>query len=89
MARLPLRARIYLEQIGYAAAPAYATDFDLYLWTVFFKLDGDTVTLGDDLQLQGTCTVMGTPGSHGNLGPTAFGPGGAVHVPRWASGLRR
>ena len=43
-----------------------------YLWTVLFKIDGDTVTLNPDLpfNLQGTATVSGPPGNQGDLGDT-------------------
>ncbi len=38
-----------------------------YLWTIFFKIDGDTVYVGEDLMLHGSATVVGTPGDHGDL----------------------
>ncbi len=38
-----------------------------YLWTVFFKIDGDTVSVGPLGQVQGTATVVGTPGDHGDI----------------------
>jgi len=45
-----------------------------YLWTVFFKVDGDTLVVNADGPgapfLQGAPTVVGTPGNHGNLGTT-------------------
>jgi hypothetical protein len=53
-----------------------------YLWTVFFKVDGDTASVQDGA-LQGTATVVGTPGNHGDLG--IFGrdvdPGENVPIP--------
>lgn len=53
-----------------------------YLWTVFFKIDGDTASVQDGA-LQGTATVVGTSGNHGDLGP--FGsdvdPGEDVPIP--------
>lgn len=52
-----------------------------YLWTVFFKIDGDSVQLTDGLALSGTPTVQGTPGSHGNLGDTDVDAGDDVAVP--------
>lgn len=45
-----------------------------YLWTVFFKVDGDTLVVNSDGPsapfLQGAPTVVGTPGNLGNLGTT-------------------
>jgi hypothetical protein len=38
-----------------------------FLWVVYFKVDGDSVFVGDDLMLHGSAVVVGTPGSHGNL----------------------
>ena len=39
-----------------------------YMWTVYFKVDGDTVVLDNSFMLSGTATVVGTPGNHGDLG---------------------
>jgi hypothetical protein len=52
-----------------------------YLWTVFFKIDGSTVSLNDSLNLSGTATVETTPGSHGNLGDTDVDGGDTVSIP--------
>lgn len=56
-----------------------------YLWTVFFKVDGDTAVIDtDDLShvfLQGAPTVVTTPGNHGNLGTSDVDEGDDVGVP--------
>lgn len=56
-----------------------------YLWTVFFKVDGDTLVVNSDGPiapfLQGVPTVTGTPGNHGNLGTTDVDEGDDVSVP--------
>jgi hypothetical protein len=52
-----------------------------YLWTVFFKIDGTSVSLTEGLTLTGSATVVGTPGSHGNLGDTDVDAGDQVNVP--------
>jgi len=56
-----------------------------YLWTVFFKVDGDTLVVNSDGPvapfLQGAPTVVGTPGNHGNLGNTDVDEGDTVPVP--------
>ena len=56
-----------------------------YLWTVFFKVDGDTLVVNSDGPaapfLQGAPTVIGTPGNHGNLGNTDVDEGDTVAVP--------
>ncbi|MGQ0607020.1 MAG: hypothetical protein ACT4OQ_00950, partial [Chloroflexota bacterium] len=52
-----------------------------YLWPVFFKIDGETVSLTDSLMLSGTSTVVGTYGSHGNLLNTDVDPGEVLPIP--------
>jgi hypothetical protein len=56
-----------------------------YLWTVFFKVDGDTTVVNtEDLShvfLQGPPTVITTPGNHGNLGTSDVDEGDDVGVP--------
>ena len=52
-----------------------------YLWTVFFKIDGDTAVVDGNLALQGTATVLGTPGNHGNLLNRDVDSGETVHIP--------
>lgn len=51
-----------------------------YLWNVFFKIDGDT-TVVRSLSLQGSATVIGTPGNHGNLTKGGVEAGDNVPIP--------
>ena len=54
-----------------------------YLWTVFFKIDGDTVSVNNQFMLQGTATVIGKPGNHNNLNVSDEGvdAGDVVPIP--------
>lgn len=56
-----------------------------YLWSVFFKLDGETMVVNSDGPappfVQGFPTVAGTPGNHGNLGNTDVDEGDTVPIP--------
>lgn len=56
-----------------------------YLWTVFFKADGETLVVNTDGPaapfVQGAPTVVGTPGNHGNLGTTSVDEGDTVAIP--------
>ena len=64
-----------------------------YLWTVFFKVDGETAKVTDDgkIHLSGTGIVKATPGSHGNLGTRDVSAGGRIPIPaalgEWESRL--
>ena len=52
-----------------------------YLWTVFFKIDGDTAVVNPGLALQGSATVLGTPGNHEDLPNHDVDPGENVAIP--------
>jgi hypothetical protein len=51
-----------------------------FLWVVYFKVDGETVFVGEDLKLHGSAKVVGTPGSHGNL-PGGVDAGDDISIP--------
>jgi hypothetical protein len=71
---LPLRLGIDLSNLNPANFyPVAGTSYfypELYLWVVFFKIDGLTTSIDEDFMLQGSATVVGTPGDHGDLGST-------------------
>jgi hypothetical protein len=71
MSAVPLRVRINLNDITtqlFSTGTAYVAQAKtIYLWTVFFKVDGATVQVNSSLKLQGTGTVVGTPGNQGDL----------------------
>lgn len=81
MSRDPLQVQILLDRLHCHDEGDGWGNAEPYIWTVYFKVDGDTVALGDDLFLHGTATVVTTPGSHGNLGDTDVDAGDDVAVP--------
>ena len=82
MTRTPLQTRVSLDYLHFYEEGDGTGSAEPYLWTVFFKIDGDTAKLDDDAFLHGTCTVVATPGSHGNLGDSDVDDGDDVIVPR-------
>jgi hypothetical protein len=52
-----------------------------YLWTVFFKIDGSNCVVNANLALQGTATVVSTPGNQGDLPNHDVDPGENVPIP--------
>lgn len=52
-----------------------------YLWTVFFKIDGDTTVVNRKFELQGTATVIATPGNQGDLPNHDVDAGDTVPIP--------
>lgn len=81
MAHLPLQVEIFLDHIHCYDEGDGIGSAEPYLWTIYFKIDGDTVSMGDDQFLHGTATVVTTPGSHGNLGDTDVDEDDDVPVP--------
>lgn len=66
-AYVPYRVAFRLSNLNYTilAGPPLLT----FLWTVFFKIDGETVVYDPATNhLQGSAIVVGTPGDHGDLG---------------------
>jgi hypothetical protein len=71
----PMLVRIQLTDFGYSWIPdpngqpivSGPPAGQPYLWTVFFKIDGDNVSVGPNFQLQGQSTVVGMPGNQGDL----------------------
>lgn len=83
MATTPVWVNMKLNSLSWAGTASLRVTEIIeffFLWTVFFKIDGDTVSaklVGTDIQLQGvnggapTATVFTTPGDSNDLGSTA------------------
>src|ERR1700681_2403647 len=68
------------NMIGTAGAVVSVDLTPIYLWSVFFKVDGATVTVNSALKLQGTATVVGTVGNQGDL-PGGLNSDGKTPIP--------
>ena len=55
-------------------------DAEPYLWTIFFKIDGETIKQ-NLASLTGNAVFHFGPGSHGNLGTTSVDAGQTVQIP--------
>jgi hypothetical protein len=77
----PLIVRFQLNNIQCTDEGDGPGDAEPYLWTLFFKIDGDTVSVNNSFKLQGTATVVSTPGNHGNLGVAEVAAGETVPIP--------
>jgi hypothetical protein len=79
MGLVPVKTHISLNNIAFQYSGQGHYYNPMYLWTLFFKVDGDTTFVDDtSFMLHGTATVVGTPGNHGDL------PGLAAN--NWTSG---
>jgi hypothetical protein len=74
-AKLTLKS-LYCHDEGDGAGSA-----EPYLWTVFFKIDGDTTVVDGTFTLQGTATVVTTPGNRRNLPNRSVDGGESVPIP--------
>ncbi|PWG61236.1 hypothetical protein [Sediminicurvatus halobius] len=82
---LDLNVELKLERIRCYDEGDGPGNAEPYLWTVFFKADGETLVVNTDGPappfLQGPPTVIGTPGNHGNLGTSSVDAGDTVAIP--------
>ncbi len=71
---------ISLQKLTCHQAPRRRRRKPPYLWTVFFKIDGSTVRLSPQFELQGEAEFHFTPGSHCNLIEVPLAPGQTTEV---------
>ena len=77
----PLDLKIKIENI-HCQVSDENNGAEPYLWVVYFKIDGDTAWVdATKPYLQGTATVVSTPGNHGNLGVSHAHSGDDIKVP--------
>jgi hypothetical protein len=53
-----------------------------YLWTIFFRIDGDSVIIAHDFKLVGKGVFQYGKGSHGNLNISSIEKGQTVSIPK-------
>jgi hypothetical protein len=73
-----LDVRLKLNQIR-CIDEGHGIGAEPHLWTLFFKLDGDSARLSPALTLSGTATVRGAPADRGRL--PEVDPGEAIAIP--------
>ncbi len=65
---VPVRVHIRIESISTDISSGIpGLQWPVYLWSIFFKIDGTTTEVNSSLKLQGTATVDPRPGNHGDL----------------------
>ncbi len=52
-----------------------------YLWTIFFKIDGEHLRLTETFKIEGEVSFKFAEGSHGNLGVSSMEAGETIEVP--------
>lgn len=82
MALIPLNVKLDLTNLHCTDEADGSGSAEPYLWTVFFKIDGDTVRVGSDLKLHGKATVVATSGNHGDLPNDDVDAGEDVPIPK-------
>ena len=81
MARPPMRWLIVLNPLDCHDEGDGIGDAEPYLWTVFFKCDGSTLSVSDAGRIEGSAVIFPTPGSHGNLNRDDVDAGDGVFIP--------
>jgi hypothetical protein len=92
MARNILRVNLELDRIHVHDEGDGLGSAEPYLWSVFFKVDGSTISVTDSLELGGSPVIHTTPGSHGNLGTDDADEGENITIPaaigEWETEMR-
>jgi hypothetical protein len=90
---MPLPVSVKLSSIYCRDEADGIGDAEPYLWTIFFKIDGETIRQAPGLPLLvGDAVFHFGPGSHGNLGTRSVDAGETVQIPaaigEWHTGLQ-
>jgi hypothetical protein len=81
MPRTPLQTRISIDRVlCHKQGDGAGGNAEPYLWTLFFKVDGDTVEVAGG-RPRGTCTLIAADGTRGNLGNSNVDDGDDLAVP--------
>lgn len=81
MARPVMRWMINLNPLDCHDEGDGIGDAEPYLWTIFFKCDGSTLSVSDAGRIEGSAVIFPTPGSHGNLNNDDVDAGDTVTIP--------
>lgn len=77
---MPLPTSVKLSTIYCRDEADSAGDAEPYLWTIFFKIDGETIRQ-QLTRLTGDAVFHFGPGSHGNLGTRSVDAGESIQIP--------
>jgi len=81
MARKVIKVNLELDRVYVHDEGDGWGNAEPYLWTVFFKVDGEGIAVTESLSLSGSPVLHNTPGSHGNLGTTDADEGDNITIP--------
>lgn len=76
-----LKIKFSLEKIKFYKRGRYSGKTRPFLWTIFFKIDNDTVKITDAFHLNGNAVFKFSESNHGNLPNELIRPGTSLIIP--------
>ena len=76
-----IRIKLKLNTIKFYEKGRHSNKLRPYLWTIFFKIDRDTVQITDTFCLKGRAAFKFSESNHGNLPDQKLVPGASFAIP--------